>query len=217
MGAATGKMASKGFQVTGLFPCDKNIFRPHDFPLASEDISAAPVKHLALVKTSDQPSLSSANFLPFISAEDLQASDISVLSSLNLQRNTRGGTANKITSSPYRKFVVANQKKKIKHAIKSKTILLPSDALLGPLKRWKSWVCQDLTLPDTPLDSDTDLPVPFNDDLTEEEEQVTGNGRFSEDHNRAEWIQCTKYLRWDKNFVLVCRKILFVPLVRDKH
>jgi len=37
----------------------------------------------------------------------------------------------------------------------------------------------------------------------EEEEQDAGTGRLSEDHNRAEWIQCTKCLRWDKNFVLV--------------
>jgi hypothetical protein len=84
-------------------------------------------------------------------------------------------------------------------------------------KRWKRWVCWDRTLPDTPLDSDTDLAVPFDDDLTEEEEQTAGTCRLCEDHNRAEWIRCTKCLRWGKNFVLVCRKILFVPLVRDKH
>jgi len=41
-------------------------------------------------------------------------------------------------------------------------------------------------------DSDTDLAVPFADDLTEEEEQDTDcafcTGRFSEDHNGEEWI-----------------------------
>jgi hypothetical protein len=42
------------------------------------------------------------------------------VSILNLQPNTHGGTANKITSSPYRKFVGATQKKKIKQASKSK-------------------------------------------------------------------------------------------------
>jgi hypothetical protein len=98
---------AKGFQATGLFPCDKNVFRPHDFPLASEDTDAAPANHLALVKNSDQPLISSANFSPFISTEALRASDIGPVSTLNLQPNTRGGTANKITSSPYRKFVGA--------------------------------------------------------------------------------------------------------------
>jgi len=90
--AATGEMAANGFRATSLFPCDKNIFRPHDFPLAPQDTEAAPVSHPALVKTSDQPLFSSANFSPFTSAEALLASDIRV-PSLNLQPNTRGGTA----------------------------------------------------------------------------------------------------------------------------
>jgi len=60
-----------------------------------------------LVKTSDQPSFSSANFSPFTSAEALRSSDISPVPSLNLKPNPRGGTAKKITSSPYKKFVEA--------------------------------------------------------------------------------------------------------------
>jgi len=57
--------------------------------------------------------------------------------SLNLQPNTRGGTAKKISNLPYRKFVGATQKKEIKHATKSKTNRLASNALLGPSKRQK--------------------------------------------------------------------------------
>jgi hypothetical protein len=97
--------------VTGLFPCDKIIFRPHDFPLASEDTDGAPVIHLASVKTSNQTSFSSVNFLPFISVEALQASDISPVPSLNLQPNTYGGTSNKIKSSPYKKICWGNSEK----------------------------------------------------------------------------------------------------------
>ena len=71
--AATGEIAAKGFRATGLFPCDKDIFRPHDFPLASEDTEAAPVNHPALVKTSDQSLLSYANFsLPYINGNRTQ-------------------------------------------------------------------------------------------------------------------------------------------------
>jgi hypothetical protein len=43
--------------------------------------------------------------------------------SLKLQPNTCGGTAKKITSSPYRKFVEATQKKKIKQVSKLKNQL----------------------------------------------------------------------------------------------
>jgi len=94
---------ANGFLAAGLFPCDKNTFRPYDFPLSSEDKDAAPVNHPALVKTSDQPSFSSVNYPPFTSAEALRSSDISPVPSLNLKPNPRGGTAKKITSSPYKK------------------------------------------------------------------------------------------------------------------
>ena len=69
--AVTGEISANGFRATGLFPCDKNIFRPYDFPLSSEYKDAAPVNH-PLVKTSDQSSFSSANFSPFTSAEALR-------------------------------------------------------------------------------------------------------------------------------------------------
>jgi hypothetical protein len=105
--AATDDIAANYFRTTDLFPCDKNIFRPHDFPLASEDTEAAPVNHPALVKTGDQPSFSSANFSPFTSAEAICASDISAVPSPNLQPNSLGGIVKKITSSSYRNFVGA--------------------------------------------------------------------------------------------------------------
>jgi len=120
------------------------------------------VIYLALVKTSNQPSFSSVNFSLFISAEALPASGISPVPSLNLQLNTCGGTANKIKSSPYKKFVEATQKKKIKQATKSKTNQLASNAFLGPSKRQKRF-CQDPTPSVTPSESDTDLTVPFAD------------------------------------------------------
>jgi len=81
--------------VTGLFPFDKNTFRPYDFPLSSDDKAAAPANHPALVKTSYQPSFSSINFSPFTFAETLWSSDISPVPSLNLKANPRGGTEKK--------------------------------------------------------------------------------------------------------------------------
>ena len=109
--AATGEIAANGVRATGLFPCDKNIFRPYDFPLSSEDKDTAPVNHPALIKTSNQPSFSSANFSPFTSAEALRSSDISPVPSLNLKPNPCGGTAKKIMSPPYKKNCWGNSEK----------------------------------------------------------------------------------------------------------
>jgi hypothetical protein len=89
--------------------------------------------------------------------------------SLNLKPNPRGGAAKKMIS-PYKKFVEATQKKKIKQATKSKTSQLALNVLLGPSKRQKKRVCRYPTTSDTPSDSDTDLAVPFADDSTEEDE-----------------------------------------------
>jgi hypothetical protein len=110
--------------------------------------------------------------------------------SLDLQPNTRSRTAKKITSSSYKKFVEATQKKKIKQGTKSKTKQLASNALLGSSKRRKRRVCRAPTLSDTPSDSDTDLAVPFDDDLMEEEDTDYAycTGCFSEDHKGEEWI-----------------------------
>jgi hypothetical protein len=81
--AATGATTANGCRTTGLFLCDMNIFRPHDFALVSGNTNAAPVNHYALVKTNDQPSFCSSIFLPFTSADALRSSDINPVPSLN--------------------------------------------------------------------------------------------------------------------------------------
>jgi hypothetical protein len=97
------EIAAKFFRATGLFPRDKNIFRPHELPVDSEDTDAAPVNHPILVNNSDQTLFNSVSFRRSLLLRPVQ--------SLNLQPNTHGATAMKITSSLYRKFVWANQKK----------------------------------------------------------------------------------------------------------
>jgi hypothetical protein len=73
MQAATGGSEANGCWATSVFPCDMNIFRPHDFPLASGNITAASVNHHAVVKTSYQPSFCSFHFSMFISADALRS------------------------------------------------------------------------------------------------------------------------------------------------
>jgi len=61
------------------------------------------------------------------------------------------------------------------------------NALLGPSKRRKRRVCRDPALSDTPSDLDSNVAVPFADDLVEDEEQDTDcvfcTGHFSEDYD----------------------------------
>ena len=107
--------------------------------------------------------------------------------SLNLKPHTRG-TAKKITSSPYKKICGGNSEKVSKQTTKSKTSWLASTALLGPSKRRKRSVCWDPAPSDTPSDWNTDLAVPFADNLMEGDEEqdadcVFCTGHFSEDHN----------------------------------
>jgi len=93
------------------------------------------VNHPALVKTSDQPSFSSAKFSPFTSAEALCASDINAAPSLNLQPNPRGGRVKKIRVLLTEILLGQLKKKKIKQATKSKINRLASNALLQKDRR----------------------------------------------------------------------------------
>ena len=67
-------------------------------------------------------------------------------------------------------------------------VFMVFSVLLGPSKRRKERVCREPSPSDTPSDSDTDLAVPFADDLTEADEEQDANcafctGRFSEIHS----------------------------------
>jgi len=140
--------------------------------------------------------------------------------SLNLQPNIRGGTAKKITSSLYRKFVGATHKKKIKWTTKSKTNRLAANTLLGPSKRGKRRFCRNRTPSDTLSDSDTDLAVLFDKDSTEEEQDadcVCCTGRFSEDHKGEERIRCAKYFKWAYTLCAAMEEEFVCGPVRDKH
>ena len=47
--AATGEIVANGFRATDLFPSDKNVFKPYEFPLSSEDKDAALLNHPSIL------------------------------------------------------------------------------------------------------------------------------------------------------------------------
>jgi hypothetical protein len=141
------------------------------------------------------------------------------LPNLILQPNTRGGTAEKISNSPSRKFVGATQKKKIKQATKSKTNGLASNAILSPSKRHKrGFAGIQLRLT---LNSTTDLAVPFTDDSTEEGNNVLIVCSVLVVSLKTAMEKSGYDVRnisdGRTHCVLVWRKILFVSLFRNKH
>ena len=203
---------ANGCRVTGLLTCDKNTFRPHDFPLASEDTDAAPVNHPALVKISDQPSFSSVNFLSFTSTEALWASDTSPVLSLNLQPITCGGTAKNWRVQRTENLLGQLRKRKSKRPLNPKPIGFRRMLGIDPWKRRKIRVCRDPTPSDTPSDSDTDLAVSSGDDSTEEDEEQDADCVFCT--GRSSWRQQWRILdtmcqmsQMGSHFVLVWRTI----------
>jgi hypothetical protein len=100
-----------------------------------------------------------------------------------------------------------------------------SNALLGPIKRWKRRVCRYPTPYDTPSDSDTELAVSLSDDSTEEDEEqdadcVFCTGGFSEDYNGEEWIRCAICTVLGGRTHTVCwygATFFFVRIFTDKH
>jgi len=104
-------------------------------------------------------------------------------------------------SLSYINFVGASQKKKKSNRpLNPKPFGVRRMLFLVLQKVGREWFAGIHLSSSTPLDSDTDLTVPFAEDSTEEEEQdadcVFRTGRFSEDHNVEEWIRCAKYFRW---------------------
>jgi len=63
--AGAGVIMANVFHETGRFPCDKNIFRPRNFPLSSANTDAASVNRNVSATSSGRPSFSSMPVKPF--------------------------------------------------------------------------------------------------------------------------------------------------------
>jgi len=92
------------------------------------------------------------------------------MSSLNLKPNPRGGTAKKITSSPYNKNLLRQLKKR-----KSKRPENPKPNDCVECSSWSFRKTEEKCLlgskSDTPSESDTELAIPLADDATEEDKE----------------------------------------------
>jgi len=170
-----------------------------------------------------RPAISHHSFLLIFRrslTEALRASDISPVPSLNLQPNTRGGTADTVTSSPYKLLGATQKKRKSNRPINPKPVSLRRMLFLVFQKDGRGFAEIQLRLTLRQIRTLTELFL----SLTIRHKR----------RNRT-LIVCTVLVISLKttmegsgynvrnisdgrtNCVLVWRKILFVSRIRDKH
>jgi hypothetical protein len=105
--AATAESEAKGIRKAGIYPCDGNILRKHDFPSSDK---AEPSKVSSSIIVDPDRTGTSKEYDPV----PVRAADISPVPSLPFQTGSISsgcGSAQVITSSPYMLNSVASQKK----------------------------------------------------------------------------------------------------------
>ncbi|KAJ4429057.1 hypothetical protein ANN_26053 [Periplaneta americana] len=110
--AATVESALNVFQKVGLYPCDRNVFRKHDFP--HSNTSESPIQQMSplqreTVKEIDSTPTSSQS-VPLVRAAD--ASPVPSLLTQTANSSSRSGSAQVITSFPYRQTIEESLSKK---------------------------------------------------------------------------------------------------------
>lgn len=120
--AATAEVAASGFKKAGLYPCDRNKFRDHDFPFSEEtsctQAEKSPTNGNSTYLPSNTldvnqpgPSGTARNFP--LQKGRVRALHVNPLPDLGAKtRTSRSGSAELITGSPYKNLLESSLKKK---------------------------------------------------------------------------------------------------------
>lgn len=212
--AATVESAMNGFRKAGLYPCDRNVFREHDFPHSNTSelsVQQMPPLQPGTSKESDSTPTSPES-VPLVRAADV--SPVPSLPPKSGNSSSRSGSAQVITSSPYKQTIEESlrkkkeaEQKKVMNAQKRKQRekerakegtsrgKRPTSSSQGARSKRRLPFVTD------PSDSDNDI-VQLEDsdeDLSEDEEDAEClfcAGRFSEDNEGEDWIRCCKCFKW---------------------
>lgn len=232
MKAATVQNAVEGFRTTGLFPLNKYRFGPEDFPLhpnistALDESREEPQGGTSTVNNEASSSMSIKDNVttPVELVKASQISPIPIWNDEQRKKNVRAGSAEVITSSPYKQHLQMNNEKKSLKIIKKN-----SKRQIEQKKKSKPYGSRDedqenivkkkgvektkRTKPTKKLarklilssSEDEDDNVPYADDSAEDNnfsdedddaECLYCSGRYSEDHNGEDWVRCTSCLLW---------------------
>nr|CAI5865938.1 unnamed protein product [Callosobruchus analis] len=123
--AATVATAANGFRVTGLFPCDRNVFQPHEFISDLENADQGHNSSIIQIPACDgqplesdepQPCCSMSNCTShssFVLPTDISPLPLTTKQGIRPTKGRKAGRAALLTSSPY-KDNLANELNKMK-------------------------------------------------------------------------------------------------------
>lgn len=193
--AATMEASVNAFRKTGLVPCNRHIFRDHDFAIHSDAANGdrpTTSEHPPL-GTPDRPGTSSG------SANQVSPEDVRPIPRLakpfqdptQQGKPSRSGSAQLLTSSPYRRQLQqAKEKKTVAETKKT-----AAKRLFGKAQKSSKRKVRE----DSSSDSDCQSFESENSDNDYEDEDTEClfcTGRFSDDQHGENWVQCVRCYRW---------------------
>jgi hypothetical protein len=193
--AATMETSVNAFRKTGLVPCNRHIFRDHDFAIhsdAANEDRPTTSEHPPL-GTPDTPGTSSGSAIE-VSPEDVRP--IPRLTKPFQDPTQQGkpshsGSAQLLTSTPYRRQLQqAKEKKTVAETKKT-----AAKRLFGKAQKSSKRKVRE----DSSSDSDCQSFESENSDNDYEDEDtecLLCTGHFSDDQHGEKWAQCVRCYRW---------------------
>ncbi|KAJ4430465.1 hypothetical protein ANN_22681 [Periplaneta americana] len=167
--AATVESAMNGFRKAGLYPCDRNVFRQHDFP--HSNTSESPIEQMSPLQRGTAKEIdstpSSSQSVPLVGAADKKLMNAKKRKQRENERAKGGTSSGKRPTSSSR---------------------------CGRSKRRLPFVTDTSDSEDDVVqleDSDEDMS-----EDEEDAECLFCAGRFSEDNEGEDWIRCCKCFKW---------------------
>lgn len=229
--SATVEVAINGFRKSGIFPCDRFIFRDHDFAahnvpepeelqnitLEAEllDSGTHLTQALATVGTVDTPATSSSN-------DPISCIDIKKLPTVKPNTSKRTGSACLISGSPYKNNLSESLAKQDKKGISKLNLVKGKQRIMK--KQTKTENTTKMKRKQKKLDTSDSSSGESNDDsvifmdtdddsVTDEEDAacVYCNKAYSSNFRGEKWIKCIACKKWahvecsgNGNFDFIC-------------
>lgn len=203
--AATAEAAANGFRKTGLFPCNRQTFREHEFAVVEEQMN----RPASVTSANDDPQEGTSkeiqgNISPQPSPPRFvvtRPTDISPLPTIRTQqglRRSRAGSAQLITGSPYKNQLIESKDREVTPKQSGKAGRGNRGGSNPTSRRGKATGSKRKIIESS---SESEADIPDSDDNegsddNDDAECIYCAGLFSDDHNGEDWIRCCKCTKW---------------------